>query len=149
MLLEDAHVAVTHNFFTTNTLEMQMQAKKRKHSLKFKRKIVAMKLAGASATELGAKYNIVTSLIHKWADNPAVAKATKPSKPSKAAKPKPGKPSNDIKRIVSELMKGWEQTLEDALTALVDLAVQRKLDNLDSAIRVANENLIKTLKGAA
>lgn len=115
--------------------------KRKQHSEKFKRKIVGLKLAGTSATELGEKYEVAANLIHKWAADPRYA--------SQAPKSKPGKQQDDIKRIVAELMKGWESTLEDALRALVELAVRRKLDNIDAAIRVSNENLIKTLKGAA
>ena len=100
----------------------------RRHSPAFKAKVVAAKLAGANAMELGKKHGINPNQIYKWTK--AAAK-TKPTDKSKAN----GKTTDsDIEQIVSELLSSLRPSLVEVIGKLVDLGVERKLDDARTTV---------------
>lgn len=121
-----------------------MQSKRKKHSEAFKKKIVSLKLAGASATELSLKYDVGANQIHKWASDDRWSKGAAPTgRKSKVA----ANENDDIAKIVDKLMAGWRQTLDVTLRQLVDLAVQRRYEQgIDAALRTARDNITNALK---
>lgn len=121
-----------------------MQSKRKQHSEAFKKKLVSLKLAGASASELGAKYGVNPNQIHKWANDDRWSKGAAPTgRKGKAV----ANENDDISKIVDKLMAGWRQTLDVTLRQLVDLAVQRRYEQgIDAALRTARDNITNALK---
>jgi transposase-like protein len=100
----------------------------RRHSPAFKAKVVAAKLAGANAVELGKKYGINPNQIYKWT---SAAAKTKP-KPDRSKVN--GKVDSDIEQIVSELLSSLRPSLVEVIGKLVDLGVERKLDDARTTV---------------
>jgi transposase-like protein len=103
-----------------------------------KKKIVGLKLAGASASELGLKYKVNPNLIHKWAKAPEL-KAKAP-----AARPK-GRPagmsSGDLDRRRSKAMADVANGMDAREAAAkhgVDATTVRKWVREEKHERTAN-----------
>lgn len=109
---------------------------KRQHSAAFRARVVKAKLAGASPSTLASKHGIHTSMIYRWVKDAAPGKPT--AKPrGKKPKPKPAKRKTDVDVIVDGLLESLRGSLSDAIREMVNLGIQRQLDEVRDDILTA------------
>jgi transposase-like protein len=106
----------------------------KRRSEDFKAKVVAARLAGANVVELAKKHGIRTSQVYKW-----VAAASKKQAPAKnpAKNGKPPAPDSDVERLVTDLLASLRPSLVEVIGKLVDLGVERKLDEARTTVMQA------------
>lgn len=115
---------------------------RRKHSQAFKAKILSAKEDGANVRDLGKKYGVNPNQIYKWAMAAGEARAKVAAKGHRMRKLQKNPAPDDVERIVTELLASMRPSLVKVIGRLVDLGVERKLDE-------ARNTVMNVLKRAA
>jgi transposase-like protein len=108
-----------------------VKKRRQRHSPEFVSKVVAAKQAGGNATEIAEKYGIRANQIYKWVAAAARGAVAVKGHRSRAAKTKP---DSDVEQIVSELLASLRPGLVEVIGKLVDLGVERKLDETRTTV---------------
>lgn len=104
-----------------------MKKRRQRHSPEFVSKVVAARQAGGNATEIAEKYGIRANQIYKWVAAAARGAVAVKGHRSRAAK-------TDVEQIVSELLASLRPGLVEVIGKLVDLGVERKLDETRTTV---------------
>jgi transposase-like protein len=104
-----------------------VKKRRQRHSPEFVSKVVAARQAGGNATEIAEKYGIRANQIYKWVAAAARGAVAVKGHRSRAAK-------TDVEQIVSELLASLRPGLVEVIGKLVDLGVERKLDETRTTV---------------
>lgn len=112
----------------------------KRRSEDFKAKIVAARLAGANVVDLAKKNGIRTSQVYKWVARHEKLRAEVAAKGHRSRVAKNGKPpapDSDVERLVTDLLASLRPSLVEVIGKLVDLGVERKLDEARTTVMQA------------
>jgi len=112
--------------------------KGRRHSPAVVKSAVASRRAGEPVTSIAKKHGVHISVVYRWLRNETTsAGRSAAAKKGHAARAAKAADTTDVTMIVDELLASLRPALVDVVGRLVNLGVERKLDETKAALMAA------------